>query len=99
MESYNLIIRVLCGGGYAGILRTKISSTNADVLELYLCGIKFAVSANDLDITISTSSTTVTLNDSNGWFSGITSEPERNREKRCEEFTFEAEASVAPLQK
>ena len=99
MDMYNLNIRVLCGGCYMGTLRTQISVNNE--LELHLCGIKFVISASDCEITISTSSTTVELNDHNGWYSGVTSEPGRNREKRFEEFTFEAESSDAtlPLQK
>ena len=89
---WSIIIRVLCDGKFVGILRTDIT-VNDGVTEMYVCGIKFAISADENSISVSTSSTTVELNRSNSWYSGVTSEPIRNRDKEFDEFSYEVEAT------
>lgn len=89
---WEIIVSVFCGDVYIGKLRTDII-VNDDIVEFFVCGIKFMVSADEISVTVSTASTNVILNANNSWYSGLMSEPLRNRDKIFNEFKFEIEAT------
>ena len=93
---WHVVLRVLCDGIIVGGLHVNIL-VNKEAVEFYLCGIKFMVSASPGMVTVSTSSATVELVRANSWYSGITSEPIRNKDKEFAEFSFEAEAEMREL--
>ena len=89
---WSIIIRVLCGDKFVGTSRADIA-IDEETVELYVCGIKFMISADSNSVTVSTSSTTTELNRHNSWYSGLMSEPGRNRDKAFDEVSYEVEAT------
>ena len=89
---WEVIVSVYCGDVFVGKLKTNIVIGDIPV-ELFVCGIKFIISAYNDSVTVSTSSSNLELTSKNSWYTGRTSEPIRNRDKALEEFSFDVEAT------
>ena len=89
---WEVIISVYCGDMFVGKLKTNIVIDDAPA-ELFVCGIKFIISAYNDSVAVSTSSSSLELTSKNSWYTGRTSEPIRNRDKILEDFTFDVEAT------
>lgn len=69
-----VVIRVFHDGRYVGSLQTDIID-DRETIEIFVSGVKFAITGHSEGVTVSTSSTNVELCRYNSWFSGLCSEP------------------------